>query len=211
MDPDNVTIDVCIGGLWRTNIKLSKDTTWRDVKYLIFVKTAIFPYQQILTCTECDENDEVMHNLTNGDNVMCMYILEDGMHPLHQINKTEQIRSWIASGADVNVRNINGDTPLMYASISYNNLDCILELLKLGANIDLFNNNGETALHFMLHYYEPYYDSFNHICATIRLLIEKGGNPLIRDTSGLTVVDILRTINTNQADQLQTMINGIMP
>jgi len=61
----------------------------------------------------------------------------------------EAIRSWLVSGADINVRNKSRKTPLMYAC-QYLEEECVTELLKLGANVNITDKNGETALHYVV-------------------------------------------------------------
>ena len=63
-------------------------------------------------------------------------------------NNVDAVRSWVASGADINVVDDGGYTPLMEAShCQY--AECVAEMLRLGADARRVNNNGRTALHLV--------------------------------------------------------------
>ncbi|MDH1657963.1 ankyrin repeat domain-containing protein [Pseudomonas mosselii] len=65
----------------------------------------------------------------------------------------EEARQLIKDGADVNARNKNGTTPLMYAktyAFSTGNITLIELLLKNGADIDARDNAGKTAADYTI-------------------------------------------------------------
>lgn len=85
----------------------------------------------------------------------------------------ESMRSLLAAGANVNQREYEGETPLMYAAAA-GRTEMVLFLLEMGADINAVSNNGETAL------VRAAGDT-----ATVRALLAKGadvelGAPLIR-------------------------------
>jgi len=59
---------------------------------------------------------------------------------------TEVVRILLRHGADVNAQDIEGSTPLMYASIWDYKPDSAMILLQAGARTDIRNDKGQTAL-----------------------------------------------------------------
>ena len=60
----------------------------------------------------------------------------------------DAMRSWVASGAVINVVDMYGMTPLMLAS-RYLYTECVAEMLRLGADARRVDNRGMTALHWV--------------------------------------------------------------
>ncbi|RVQ67894.1 ankyrin repeat domain-containing protein [Croceicoccus ponticola] len=85
----------------------------------------------------------------------------------------------LQSGANPNVRNNNGVTPLeLAASLSF--LEGIDALADSGANVDETNSTGETALILATHMRDA---------AMAKMLLEKGANPDKSDNSGRSARD----------------------
>jgi len=64
-------------------------------------------------------------------------------------NNTALIPGLIEKGADVNARNNDGDTPLIWATVwatDNNNTDIVRLLIEKGADVKASNNNGDTPL-----------------------------------------------------------------
>lgn len=59
--------------------------------------------------------------------------------------QTNVIKLLIESGADINAKNIHGNTALIFAS-ARGYLDIVKYLIEVGADINLKNNLGNTAL-----------------------------------------------------------------
>jgi ankyrin repeat protein len=116
--------------------------------------------------------------------------------PLHSAaasNNLQNITLLIELGADINARDrggeftspqgtgisqIGGNTPLMRGAISYR---CVDILLKAGANINLQNNEGKTALILAAQYgRDP---------RVITLLLQNGANAKLEDNTGRTALD----------------------
>lgn len=104
----------------------------------------------------CDHSDGcdiniVSYLIKHGANVNNMN--NDHVTPLmHHIehlsdlnNYEDNIKAMLKAGADVNAKDKNGKTALMYAADAGND-ETIKELLKAGANIQAKDNNGKTAL-----------------------------------------------------------------
>ena len=180
-------ISVNVGGLWRTSVELKKKAIWKKLKEKIEEVTGIW-----IDCQKLEPNGENNKRceLEEGDDVFCDWKLLRGKHPLHCAAKegnVEAIRSWLASGADINAIDEYGRTPLTYAS---NNLrdECIMELLRLGCNANMIDYYGKTALHYIA-----------NICldlkkkeTTMKLLIKTGCDPTIQNRNGETFIDILK-------------------
>ncbi len=56
----------------------------------------------------------------------------------------EQLQFLVKNGADINIKNQQGYTPLMLAAIK-NNVDMVLALLEAGADISVTDNKGRTV------------------------------------------------------------------
>ena len=93
---------------------------------------------------------------------------------LYHCNASLEVCSCLTEhGADVNGRNSNKElnssrTPLMIAS-RCSRVDAMTFLIKHGANVNLQDKEGETALHYAV-------DSFDVSCEALRCLIENGAN-----------------------------------
>ena len=75
-------VSVSVGGLWRTSVDVTAETTWRQLKKLIRAKTAVPESKQRLS-PGCEE-ELAACGLGDGDEVMCEWgELNFGRHPLH--------------------------------------------------------------------------------------------------------------------------------
>lgn len=87
-------------------------------------------------------------------------------------NDLDSIKNYIKVGSDLNITNINGFTPLIYASF-LGRFDVIKLLLNENVFLDKTNANGMTALSITSEYREHY--------NIVKLLLEFGANPNIKD------------------------------
>ena len=76
----SVEVGVDVGGLWRTSVSVMGTTTWRELKRLIRSKTGVYYTQRL---TPYGEDLDAACGLGDGDEVMCEWELDDGLHPLH--------------------------------------------------------------------------------------------------------------------------------
>lgn len=120
---------------------------------------------------------------------------EDGENELHlvcritaQKNRTEMAELFIGHGIDVNLRNSDGETPLM---VLYHNADTINEytkelahsLIAHGADVNTMNNDNETAAEVLLDQ-----DEFTEGSAELlRLLLDNGFNASAAGSDGVPV------------------------
>jgi hypothetical protein len=179
-------ISVNVGGLWRTEVELKEKATWRDLKDEIKKVTGIWPFRQKL---EPNGKNYDKCELEEGDDVFCDWELSCRLHPLHCAafnGNIEAIRSWLASGADVNVTNEDEQTPLMDACINLEE-ECVTELLKLGANANLIDEFGETALHKIAYNY--YSEKKKRIA---KMLIKAGCDTVTRNMNNEKFIDFLK-------------------
>ena len=106
--------------------------------------------------------------------------LVDGVSRMHRAAATEtqhQIRELLERGADPNVRNFRGETPLHRAAIRNPDLDVSRTLIGAGADPNAQDEKGATPLHRAAH---------NPSTGRADLLIEAGADVGARDNSGAT-------------------------
>jgi len=181
---------VNVGGLWRTSVELKEEATWYDLKTEIDKVTGIGEHWQKL---EPDGKDDKKCELEEGDDVFCDWELCKD-HPLHCaafFGNIEAIRSWLASGADVNVINDVGRTPLMFACSNLKE-ECMMELLRLGSNVHMIDNYGDNILHCVA------YINLKNMERIAKTLIKAGCNPTTCNKNGETFIDVLKNYNRNE-------------
>lgn len=106
-----------------------------------------------------------------------MILSEDGtMTPLHAATLGNPIllQKCIDKKMDTNVSDENGQTPLHMAA-DKDSVDCIMILLKNGANINAADNEGTTPLHAAV---------IRGSVDVTKTLLENGGNPDLKDEDG---------------------------
>ncbi len=108
--------------------------------------------------------------------------ISTGQAALH-IVVARRDRTWMAfligKGANVNIRDFKGVTPLVLAS-NMNFVDGVELLIEKGARVDDANQAGETPLITAVH---------NRNVALMRILLKAGANPDRADNSGRTARD----------------------
>ena len=73
--------------------------------------------------------------------------LYESLYNAIEMDNGNEVRQFIAFGADVDYRYKGGKTPLMHAS-SLGSLNAVITLLELGANIDLVSKEDLTAIDY---------------------------------------------------------------
>ncbi len=124
------------------------------------------------------EGEKVTEMLDKGSpNLINTRDLTSGESALHIVTARRDL-TWmqflIAKGANVNVRDARGVTPLVIAC-NLNFVEGVELLIKSGARVDESNNSGETPLITSVH---------NRNLPLIRLLLQAGADPDRADNSG---------------------------
>lgn len=108
-------------------------------------------------------------------------------------------QSLIKKGADVNKP---GWAPLHYAATN-GHLDIMNLLLEKNAYIDAASPNGTTPLMMAAHYGTE---------SAVKLLLEAGADPLLKNTQGLSAIDFAHTGNrTESANIISAFVRGRQP
>ena len=89
----------------------------------------------------------------------------------------EEVNNAIKAGADINARDKDGKTPLMYAAWNNQNPEVIKVLLEAGADVNARDKNGWTPL---------MYAAWNENPDVIKVLLEAGADVNARDKDGRT-------------------------
>lgn len=87
----------------------------------------------------------------NGDPLICRLSSSEDtlLHWAAQLSLTEHLRFLLRDlSLDIDCRDVSGNTPLM-AACAAGQLEATVLLIELGADVNVTNNQGETALHFI--------------------------------------------------------------
>ncbi len=106
-----------------------------------------------------------------------------GYAPLHYSLSVALSGLLIEKGADVNARNNEGRTPLHYAVWHDNKTELVSLLIEKGADLNARHEVGMTPLHEAVWFNSP---------NAVRLLLQKGANPFIKDNHGRTPLALAR-------------------
>ena len=98
-------------------------------------------------------------------------------------NNKPKILSCLENGADINLRNGKGWTPLIVASFN-GGLEAMKTLIENGADIDMPDFKGITPLMYAMQNYEK-----TKLKLGFDLLLEKGANKKLRDGYNLSIED----------------------
>jgi tetratricopeptide (TPR) repeat protein len=117
---------------------------------------------------------------------------DDFDYQYRQQERINFIHLLLKKGAEVNVKDKNGETPLHY-SASYGHANISEYLITHGAEINIQNNIGETPLHTAV--YWGYKD-------IIELMIKKGADLNIKDENGKTALKTAIEMNYRGLSEL---------
>jgi len=133
-------------------------------------------------------NEEIFKILLKKDIKINNQESDYGLSILHQVillNNIEFIKEIINKGANINLQDYNGNTPLMYA-INENLINIIKIFINYDINYDLINSKGDTHLHIILKNLDFY---INHI--DILKLFIKNTNLNIQNNKGNTCLFLI--------------------
>jgi ankyrin repeat protein len=105
-----------------------------------------------------------------------------------EFNNTIEIKNLIDAGADLNIQDMNGNTPLLSATISYVNKPTIKHLIDAGSDVNIRNKEGCSFL-----FYAILYRHFDNI----KELINKGINISNIDSKGDNLIDVIFMFGTD--------------
>jgi len=136
-------------------------------------------------------NSEVISFLENVPN--CIKVTNSsGETVLHQAatyNNEKLVNLFIKRGVDINVRDINGFTPLHSAASTDGRRDgfgsarTMKALIANGANVNAIDLEGKTPLHYAARF--GYYNN-------VKILLANHANPKLKSNDGLTPLDEAR-------------------
>ena len=107
---------------------------------------------------------------------------DTALHILAARRDTPWLSYFLARGADPNIRNNKGETPVVVAAaIGY--AEGVEALVASGARLDESNATGETPLRSAVH---------RRDLAMVRILLKGGASPSRSDSSGRTALDYAR-------------------
>ncbi|MGB3754128.1 MAG: ankyrin repeat domain-containing protein [Parerythrobacter sp.] len=119
---------------------------------------------------------------------------ETALHIVTQRRDTSWIRFMTQRGANPNIADRNGQTPLMVASaLGY--VEGVEVLIKAGANVDVADSTGETPLIAAVH---------RRDLAMMKVLLASGADADRSDNSGRTARDFVAVMQAN--DQLADVL-----
>ncbi len=141
---------------------------------------------KFLEAVKKKEGDEVTEMLAEGSpSLINTKDLTSGETALHLVTKRRDL-TWmqflIGKGANVNLRDTKGATPLVAAS-NLNFIEGAALLVEFGARVDESNSAGETPLITAVH---------NRNIELMRILLKSGANPDRADNSGRSARDYAR-------------------
>lgn len=159
---------------------------------------------KFLEAVKKKEGQEVTDMLAEGgSSLINTRDLTSGESALHQVTKRRDL-TWmqflIAKGANVNIRDAKGATPLVFAS-NLGFVEGVELLVKSGAQVDESNRAGETPLIGAVH---------NRNIELMRILLKAGANPDRADNSGRTARDYAR-LGANAATLLSEIETNAKP
>ena len=116
-------------------------------------------------------------------------VISYGNHLATSTVKEALVQMMAANGADVNLRNINGHTPL-FTALERKDQDLVEVLLQNGSRLDMQDRFGRTCLHFT---------EMNGMDRSLSAMLMKAGVPDdIRDVNGMTCYEVSKTIPYHQ-------------
>lgn len=112
---------------------------------------------------------------------------DTGLHIVTERRDTLWIRFLIQRGADPNIRNRKGVTPIQLAT-TLGFVDGVEELIKGGADVNVADQQGETPLIAAVH---------QRNVPMVRRLLSQGADPDRNDNSGRSARDYMELQNSN--------------
>ncbi len=119
-----------------------------------------------------------------------------------EIDDIKLVQEALEQKADINYKDRHGWTALMWSGLKYNT-GIVKLLLDRGANPDIQNNQGYTALMYVASRpYKGYYIGCDVAYSTAKLLLENGANPNIQNNEGYTALMYAAIMNHEDIREL---------
>ena len=155
---------------------------------------------KFLEAVKKKDGDEVNQALSEpGTTIINTRDITSGQTALHLVTQRRDL-TWmsflISRGANVNLRDVKGVTPLVVAA-NLGFIEGVELLVEKGARVDESNNAGETPLISAVH---------NRNVAMMRILLKAGADPDRADNSGRTARDyaLLDGKNSTLVNEIET-------
>jgi ankyrin repeat protein/RNAse (barnase) inhibitor barstar len=100
----------------------------------------------------------------------------------------EIVNMLVEGGADINEKCGYHDKPIFMAAIMHGNLNVLERLIELGVNIEEKDNDGMTALMYLVKYGNDHIKNDHLIIEMINKLVEYGANINAKDNNGMTAL-----------------------
>ena len=190
-----IEIDI---GTFKVNYDLAKGRKIRNLITYIYKKYGIIDNMITQVLKNGKETTETVIEETEieeSDKIAILWT-QKSRHPLYLCaygNNVKGIRFWVSQGVSPDIKDIYSGTPLIGACF-FKSVDAIKELLHVGADTNLKDNNGKTALHHLLHA-NTWNEKTEEI---IRLLMTNRINKDERDKYGKTARENLNDENKDR-------------
>lgn len=191
--------------VWKDNkiLTLIKD----DGTQLSYMSEAEKKAQEFNELCRKGSLQQIVDAIKNGADVKAMTTNNSGETPLFALNNTnesgaeinpEVITTLIKAGVDVNVKNLDGMTPLMRAMrcsiMSKSSLGTLITtLIKAGADVNAKDYDGKTPLIL----------AAIQFIDIIPILLEYGADPKAKDNSGKMAIDYARGYILEDPDKIK--------
>lgn len=154
-------------------------------RYVLQQGSDPFADQQTLTL--------VLDDLVYGENsdMLAFFLREEGSQSRPRQAMLTQV---LSQRVEPNDFNLNGNTALMSACF-FNELEMAILLMERGANVNLKNNAGETAL----------FEAAENSLEMVELLVDRGADIHMKDDDGYTA--LTHAVSRNQLDIVKFMVS----
>jgi ankyrin repeat protein len=160
-------------------------------------------------------NNQIEHLIDQGANVNGVNPEYRPLHLAIENDLTEVVSFLLDKGADINVINHDGDTPIIH-SLEHSMINCFDMFLRRGANCRLSNGLGQTVLMCyaakLWHKLSPLFiGGENRILRDFNRMIQLGANINATESTGRTTLHIAcaqNIINENTIFFIQTLLEN---